>query len=244
MVFDGLVLVNGEIVREPSHSVRPGQDEIRVEGRPVAPPEDWLIYAFHKPPGYLCTRSDVAGRRTIMDLLGDLGRMVFPVGRLDRNSEGLLILTNHGDLAHGLLHPRFEIEKTYVVTLTRPPRSGDIKRLGRGVPIGPGEWARPVSVERAGGRTTLRIVLTEGKKREVRRMVRAVGHEVSRLVRVSFAGIQLGELPVGRWRPLTEEERHGLEEVTGMDLRPPPWAPPGSGRRGPAAARDSRSGGG
>lgn len=232
MVFDGLVEVNGTVVQEPSRGIYPLRDEIRVEGCLVAPPKDWLIYAFHKPPGYLCTRSDVSGRTTIMELLGELGTRVFAVGRLDRNSEGLLLLTNHGDLAQSLLHPRYEVEKVYVVTLSRPPTSRDIRRLGRGVPIGPGEWARPSRVERGEGRHVLRIVLTEGKKREVRRMVRAVGHEVGRLIRVSFAGVELGDLPAGRWRPLTDEERRKLEETTGMNLQPPPWSPEAPGRHG------------
>lgn len=229
MVFDGLVTVNGQVVQEPSRGVHPAGDEIRVEGRLIVPPEDWMIFAFHKPAGYLTTRSDVSGRRTIMDLLGDLGSRVFPVGRLDRNSEGLLLLTNHGELAHALLHPSYEVERVYIVTLSRPPKSKDIKKLARGVPIGPGEWARPVEVERGGESQILRIVLTEGKKREVRRMVRAVGHEVIRLVRISFAGIQLGDLPQGRYRSLDKGERGKLEEATGLSLHPPAWSRGGGG---------------
>jgi pseudouridine synthase len=227
LVFDGVVEVNGEIVREPSHPVRPGLDRVSVSGREVAPPPEWLVLAFHKPRGYLTTRADIRGRPTVMDLLGELGHRVFPVGRLDKESEGLLLLTNHGDLAYALLHPRHGVEKEYVVTLRRKASDRVVKRLARGVPIGGGDWARPVLVERAGNDwRTLRIVLTEGKKREVRRMIRSVGHEVERLVRTAVAGVRLGDLPPGKVRPLTREERARLEEATGVDLSPPPWAVP------------------
>lgn len=224
MVQDGRVAVNGDVVREPSFKVLPGADAVAIDGRSVAPPVDWKILALHKPAGYLTTRSDAGGRPTIMDLLGDVGRSVYPIGRLDRDSEGLLLLTNHGDLAYSLLHPRYEVEKVYVVTLAKRPADAVLRKLARGVPIGPGEWARPVSVERGEVPETLRIVLTEGKKREVRRMIRAVRHHVVRLLRVSFAGISLGELEPGAHRPLDLDERRRLEEATGVDLQAPPWA--------------------
>jgi len=226
LVMEGRVRVNGETVTEPGTPVDPDRDAVSVDERPVAAPSRWLTYVFNKPPGYLTARSDPRGRATIMDLLGERGRDVFPVGRLDRDSEGLLLLTNHGDLAHALLHPRFGIEKVYIVTLCDRPSDRVVRRLGLGVLIGPDEWARPVAVVRSREPRVLRVVLTEGKKREVRRMIKAVGHEVVRLVRIAFAGIELGGLPPGGLRPLTDAERAALSRITGIDPDTPPWRAP------------------
>ncbi|MBU1700829.1 MAG: rRNA pseudouridine synthase [Candidatus Eisenbacteria bacterium] len=222
-IQEGRVTVNGEKILEPSVRIIPGRDDVRYDGRLISAPEEWIVLAFNKPPGFITARSDTHGRSTIMDVLGGTGAAVFPVGRLDRDSEGLLLLTNCGDLAHALLHPRYGIQRDYLTVLQWEPSDQDIKKLQEGVSIGPGEWVQPESVKRGGAKTALRIVLTEGKKREVRRMVQAVGHRVIRLVRLSFAGIELGDLPSGKTRPLTPRERKMLEEMTGVDLGPLPW---------------------
>jgi pseudouridine synthase len=221
LVFAGRVQVNGQCVREPGTPVDPVRDRVAFDGEPVHPPARWHYYAFHKPRGVVVTASDELGRSGLGPYVRRIDVPVFPVGRLDRNSEGLLLLTNHGELAHRLLHPRHQVEKLYQVRVTPRPRPWQLGRMRAGLPIGAGEHSAPLQVRirrTLRGGAVLRMVLREGKKREVRRICRAVGLQVLRLQRLGFAGVRLGDLPPGAVRPLRAEELDELARCTGLEL--------------------------
>ncbi len=208
----GRVRVNGEIVRELGTRVVPGVDDVSVDGEPVERvPSRWVVY--HKPPGVLTTRSDPHGGRTVYDELPEELAGLRYLGRLDRDAEGLLLLTNAGDLAHELQHPSGEIEREYWLEV-----AGTVTRAGRkalldGVELedGPARAERVELLGSDGVRSTLTLVLTEGRKREVRRMLSALDHPVLRLRRTRFGPIRLGTLARGAWRDLTAAEIAALE---------------------------------
>lgn len=208
LIQAGRVEVNGETVRELGTKVDPEHDRVRVDGRPAKPARTAWI-GFHKPRGAVCTRKDPQGRTTIYDLLPDELRALFTVGRLDADSEGLLLLTNDGDVANRMLHPRYGMEREYEVVVHGIPEVGAVERLTSGVMLEDGR-ARAERAEllesAAPGRGRLRIILKEGRKREVRRMLDAIGHRVERLRRIRYGPIRLGELRSGEWRVLDEEE--------------------------------------
>jgi 23S rRNA pseudouridine2605 synthase len=216
LIDAGRVAVNGERVTEQGVKVVPGRDRVTVDGREVEPdPVTWI--ALHKPAEVLTERGDRFGRRTVYDLLPERFGSLFHVGRLDLDSEGLLLLTNDGTLAHRLLHPRYGVTKEYRVTVKGQLTAGTARTLERGVVLDDGPAraleARIVSAKRQ--RSTMRLVLREGRKREVRRMCEAVGHPVVRLVRTRFGSVELGRLPAGKWRELDADERESLAEATG-----------------------------
>lgn len=184
--------------------VRPGEDLVELDGRPVRPESGRLVIALNKPVGFLsaCRRTREQGR--LVTELVPFDERLYPAGRLDRDSEGLLVLTNCGELAQRLTHPGFAKEKEYRVWLDRQPTDDELARLERGVRLDDGP-ARPLSVVRSGARG-LRIVLAEGRKRQVRRMVEAIGCRVIRLQRVRIAGLGLGRLAPGEWRLLDAAE--------------------------------------
>jgi 23S rRNA pseudouridine2605 synthase len=211
---EGRVRVNGQVVTELGVRVVPGRDVVeldgqRVEDRDVAN-STWI--AFHKPVGVLTTRRDPHGGATIYDVLPrELQRLKY-VGRLDRDAEGLLLLTDDGDAAHRLQHPSGEVEREYRVKVAGSVGREVVARLVAGVELGDGP-ARALRAEVVeAGRVTsiVTVVLTEGRKREVRRMMSAVGHPVLELTRVRFGPVRLGDLDAGAWRPLTDEERARL----------------------------------
>jgi 23S rRNA pseudouridine2605 synthase len=211
---EGRVRVNGQVVTELVVRVVPGQDVVEVDGQRV---EDrgnvrstWV--AFHKPVGVLTTRRDPHGGTTVYDLLPAEIRPLKYVGRLDRDAAGLLLLTDDGDAAHRLQHPSGEIEREYRVEVAGAVGPDVVARLLAGVELGDGPArARRARVVEAGRITsTVTLVLTEGRKREVRRMMSAVGHPVLKLTRARFGPVKLGDLAAGAWRPLTEGERERL----------------------------------
>jgi len=207
MVRDGRVSVNGQVVTAPGTTVDPGRDVLAVDGRRLAlqAPRHYLL--LHKPRGYVSTVRDELGRPTVLDLVPRVGRL-YPVGRLDADSEGLLILTDDGEMAYQLTHPRFEVPKEYHVLVPGPLSARDLERLRRGVDLEEGR-TRPAVVEvldEAPGRTWLCIVIRQGWKRQIRRMLAAVGQPVRRLIRVRVGGLSLGDLPVGAVRRLTGAE--------------------------------------
>jgi 23S rRNA pseudouridine2605 synthase len=218
LIAAGRVRVNGATVTEPGTRVDPAGDVVEVDGRRVRPARTaW--FALHKPRGYVSTRRDPQGRPTLYELLPRDLHALFYVGRLDLDSEGLILLTNDGDAAHRLLHPRFGIEREYEVELAEPMDDTALRRLRRGVVLDDGP-ARAERVTRLSPRR-VSVTLREGRKREVRRMMGAVGHEVVRLRRVRYGPIRLGALAPGRWRELTEVERasvRGWTEPADMDL--------------------------
>jgi pseudouridine synthase len=213
LVRSGKVSVNGLSIVKPGYRVRPAMDRIEWDGMPVRPKRIHRYVLFNKPAGCLTTVSDERGRKTVMDLI-DCRERLFPVGRLDLDTEGLLLLTDDGQLANRLLHPRYGAEKVYEV-LVRGVVSGQaIKSLKRGVSIGEGMRgagdARIIGVR--AGQTLLEIRIHEGKKRQIKRMMEAVGHPVLHLKRIRFAGLTLGNLKTGRWRDLRPEEIKRLQK--------------------------------
>jgi 23S rRNA pseudouridine2605 synthase len=210
LIEAGRVSVDGRVVRRGEHRLNPGRSQVRVDGRPVGDQAERLTLALHKPVGYITSRGDPGGRATVYDLLGDVGRWVFPVGRLDRDSSGLLLLTNDHRLGQLLTDPDAHLPKAYHARVRGVPGSEALRVLRQGAPLGRGETSRPAQVavvgSARGGGTWLEIVLTEGKNRQVRRMCAGVGHEVIDLVRVRVGGLELGELAPREWRRLTPAE--------------------------------------
>jgi 23S rRNA pseudouridine2605 synthase len=218
LIRQGRVQVNGQVVTELGTKVDPNLDEISVDGTPIADPAEKVYLILNKPPGYISTVHDPWGRPTVLDLIPYEERL-YPVGRLDAESEGLLLLTNDGRLTHRLTHPRYEHEKEYLTLVRGRPRDAVLSRLRRGVDLEEGRTA-PAEVNRVSRKegletppdtTWLRIVIHEGRKRQIRRMCAAVGHPVQRLVRVRMGPIELGDLAVGEYRPLSAKEVRRLQ---------------------------------
>ena len=210
----GRVIVNGRIARV-GDKADPDRDTVLVDGSPLRGAAQHVYLMLHKPRGYVTTLSDERGRRTAAELVADCGTRVYPVGRLDRDSEGLLLFTNDGQLTHALLHPSHQVDKTYIVSVTGA-EDGSAARLAA-VDKLDGESIVPAQVEelhRSGTAAEYRVVIHQGKKRQIRRMCAAAGLEVTRLCRVAEGGLRLGDLPPGKWRYLTEEE---LRLIRGND---------------------------
>jgi 23S rRNA pseudouridine2605 synthase len=208
IVGAGRVTVGGETVRDPARDVGDG-DDVRVDGSPVGA-EAREVWAVNKPVGVVSTAREPGGRRAVVELVDSEVRL-YPVGRLDVDSTGLLLLTNDGELANRLTHPRYEVAKAYRVELRRPPSEGDLQRLAGGVELDDGPTA-PADIRRLGERE-VEIVLREGRNRQVRRMAEAVGNEVAALRRVRFGPIELGDLPEGEARRLSDDEIAALRDA-------------------------------
>ncbi len=207
LITAGRVRVNGVIVRELGTKVNPARDKIVVNGQEIAQPTRFTYVMLYKPRGIISDEGEPTGKPTALGLV-DLPERLFPVGRLDLNSEGLLLLTNDGVLAHHLTHPRFGHTKEYRVLVQGRPGHRAIAQLCRGVNIG-GKMTRQakVWVERVEkGNTWLRFVLREGRKRQIRHMVAHVGHPALRIIRIRLGPLTLGNLPAGTWRHLTRQE--------------------------------------
>ena len=206
----GAVTVNGKPVLVPGHPINVETDSVEFEGKRVEPLTEHIYLMLNKPAGYVTTRHDERGRPTVMDLVADLSETIYPVGRLDLETEGLLLFTNDGDFAYQLLHPSHEIEKTYLVWVKGAPRDDVVQRLRQGVTIPSGTTApakvKRLKVSKDGASTKFEVVIHEGKKRQVRLMFKAVGYSVIRLKRVRIGSLQLGNLPSGQYRFLTPEE--------------------------------------
>jgi 23S rRNA pseudouridine2605 synthase len=201
LIAAGKVRVGGEVVTDPARDVDEGSD-VRVDGEPVAP-EPREVWAINKPAGVVSTAREPGQRRAITELV-DSERRLYPVGRLDADSTGLLLLTNDGELANRLTHPRYGVPKTYRVRLARSPSDADLDRLRGGVELEDGPTA-PAEVERRGERE-IEVTIREGRKRQVRRMAEAVGNEIEALQRIRFGSLKLGELRRGEARRLAEGE--------------------------------------
>jgi pseudouridine synthase len=210
LMEEGRVSVNGETVRELGTKADPARDDIRVDGRRIRSAERHRYILLNKPRGYVSTRSDPQRRPTVIDLLAGVREYVYPVGRLDYDTEGLLLLTNDGDLAAGLTHPRHGVERTYEARVAGMPDERALERLRTGIPLD-GKRTRPADVRllNAGGSDRegiLQLTIREGRNRQVRRMCEAVGHPVQRLRRTRIGPIADRRLKPGEWRELTVEE--------------------------------------
>ncbi len=208
MVIEGRVMVNGRIIDQLGFKADPSKDHIKVDGKKLAGFEPKVALLLNKPRGYLSTVKDPQDRATVMDLLKKVKWRVYPVGRLDFDAEGLLLLTNDGDLTYLFSHPKFSIPRTYWVKVEGVPDEKKLTQLKKGVMLEDGR-ARMVSshILRQGEKNSwLRVVVTEGRNRLVKRMFSAVGHPVLKLKRIEFGPIRLGNLPVGQFRYLTPEE--------------------------------------
>jgi len=209
--------VNGRIVTEPGSAADPAVDEIRVSGQRVTRPAALVYLALNKPAGYVTTVSDEYGRATVLDLLRDVRARVVPVGRLDRETEGLLLLTNDGELTARLTHPSYGVEKEYAVLVDRDPGTLGLERLRGGVVI-EGRRTAPAQVERLSteGGVWLRITIHEGRKRQVRLMCEALGLAAQRLIRLRLGPIDLDELRSGEHRRLHPREVAQLRRAVGL----------------------------
>ncbi len=213
MIVEGRITVNGRVVRILGTKIDDEKDRVELDGKRVEKEEEMIYLMLNKPPGYLVTLKDPFRRPTIKELLPSLKERIYPVGRLDYDSEGLLLLTNNGELAHRLAHPRYRVPKNYVVEVKGVPKSSKISRLERGVYID-GKKTAPARIAKLSGsakKTLLRIEIHEGRKREVKRMFEAVGHRVLRLKRIGFGGLRLSKLQTGKWRFLTRKEVDSLK---------------------------------
>lgn len=226
-IREGLVTVNGIEIFIPGHPIDTENDIIEFKGEHVQPLTERLYLMLNKPAGFLTTRRDERGRPTVMDLLGDLPKSIYPVGRLDLETEGLLLFTNDGNFANRMMHPSHEINKTYHAWVKGVPTERAINRLRNGVTI-PGGVTSPAKIKRLNVKNVpirrdkkkvkskesiskLRVIIHEGKKRQVRLMFKAVGHRVVRLKRTRIGTLGLGDLPMGQYRLLTPTEVANLQ---------------------------------
>lgn len=203
----GRVTVDGQVITRPGVKVDAEHAAISFDGKPVSR-EEKVYILLNKPPGYVTTMADPQGRPIVMDLLPGIKHRIFPVGRLDLDSEGALILTNDGALANKLLHPRYEVNKTYEATIQGFPQPSALQQLEQGVVLdGHKTWPAALKIlRRKKGTTTIEIIIHEGKKRQVRKMFQAVGHHVLRLKRTAYGGLKLGSLGQGKYRFLMEND--------------------------------------
>jgi pseudouridine synthase len=228
MIQDGRVQVNGSVIAAPGSKADAEVDEICVDGTRITAPAPPVYLMLHKPRGYVTTAQDERGRRSVMDLVFKTRERVFPVGRLDMDSEGLLLLTNDGELAQRLTHPSHEVEKEYLALVSGTPNPDAMRVLRRGVSLN-GRPTAPAVVEivrspeglpEQPGHAYLRLVLHEGRKRQVRMMCETVGHPVQRLIRVRIGPLRLRGLVPGRVRELTPIEIERIRAAAGLGLPP------------------------
>jgi 23S rRNA pseudouridine2605 synthase len=206
LIQEGKVKVNGKTVTELGMKIHPTQDKVFVNGKQAAVLDEPVYILFNKPKDAITTSNDERGRATIMDYVR-VRQRVFPVGRLDRNTTGVLLLTNDGEFANQMMHPRFEIQKAYKVTLSKPLSRDDATKLAKGIRLSDGMTSPAEVFFIPGGKNkVIGIVIHEGRNRQVHRMFEALGHEVSKLDRVGYAGLTYEGLPRGKWRFLTQKE--------------------------------------
>ena len=210
-ISDGRVRVNGRTVTDPDEWIDLQRDRVAFDGKPLRKTEKTYLLLY-KPKGYLTTYRDPQGRRTIYDLLPDRDRYLFPVGRLDLDTSGLLILTNDTAFAERLTNPDYKVPKTYLVKASKHLSEEQLDRLRQGIALrdGPTRPARVERIRESGGKTVLEMTISEGRNRQVRRMVEALDAKVLKLVRVAIGPIRIGDLPIGKTRALTWQEVRAL----------------------------------
>ncbi|HEY6533997.1 MAG TPA: pseudouridine synthase [Acidimicrobiales bacterium] len=226
LISAGRVTVDGERARL-GRRVDPERDEVAVDGTPIGVKAGLLYYLLNKPAGVVTTADDPQGRPTVLGLVPDEPR-VFPVGRLDMDTEGLLLLTNDGALTHRLTHPSFGVDKEYVAQVEGDPSRGAVRQLREGVELDDGLTA-PAQAALIGP-SVIRLTIHEGRNRQVRRMCEAIGHPVTRLIRTRIGPLADRKLKPGQWRALTTDEVRALERAAGPAPEPEPDPGPGSAR--------------
>lgn len=218
LIAGGQVAVDGEVVTELGHRFDPGLHTITCQGKPVTAPEEKIYLLLNKPKGYVTTARDPQGRPIVLDLVQGIGERLFPVGRLDQDTSGALLLTNDGDFAQKILHPRYEIERTYRAVVAGQPSKEKLRELETGIVLdGQRTWPariRVLSMKKKA--TVVEIVIHEGKKRQVRRMFDAIGHRVLELSRTAYGGLRLGTMAVGSYRKLSAKD---LEAISSREKR-------------------------
>jgi 23S rRNA pseudouridine2605 synthase len=244
LIAAGRVTVNGQVVTELGTKVDPGRDHVKVDGKHLSAAQPFVYLMLHKPKHVMSTLQDPGGRPTVKDFLRGVSVRVFPVGRLDFDSEGLMLLTNHGELAQAMLHPRYHVPKTYLIKVKGVLTDEEIGQLERGVKLEDGVTspARVRKVRKAEANSWLEITIHEGRTHQVKRMLETVGHLVLKLVRIKMGPLSLGDLAPGEFRYLEDCEANALRELVearrsaadpeGVPARPRParsrtgWAKP------------------
>ncbi len=205
LIFQGQVKVNGQVVLVPQTLVNAETDLITVRDQPINKKEDKVYYLLNKPAGYICSARKTGQAKLVLDLFQDEGHRLFTVGRLDKDTQGLLIVTNDGHFANEVIHPSANIQKEYLAKTDQEISHEHLVAITNGTLV-EGAFVKPIRVQKV-RRGTLKIVIGEGKKREVRLLLNAAGLKVQELTRIRLGGLHLGPLPVGSWRPLTETEK-------------------------------------
>lgn len=221
MILEGRVKVNGKLIKELGTKINPGKDNVQVDGKKVQQSEKKVYLMVNKPRGHVTTVEDEKGRKTVLDLLENVKERVYPVGRLDYESEGLLLLTNDGELTYALTHPKHEIAKTYKVRVKGIPTAEALEELANGVELDDGMTA-PAKVFLAhvlNGNALLEITIHEGRNRQVRRMCEKIGHPVIRLVRTRIGPLELRKLSSGEVRSLSIRELREIKRAVGLESK-------------------------
>ena len=215
LITAGRVMVNGRVVTELGTKVDPGRDHVKVDGKHLSAPQPFVYLMLNKPKNVMSTLDDPGGRTTVKDYLRGVSVRVFPVGRLDFDSEGLMLLTNNGDLAQALLHPRYHVPKTYLIKVKGVLADEEIRQLEQGVRLEDGMTspAHVKKVRKVEANSWLEITIREGRKHQVKRMLESVGHSVIKLMRVRMGPLSLGNLEPGEFRFLTDREANALREL-------------------------------
>jgi len=218
LITRGRVIVNGATVVQIGTCVTPEEDRVLVDGREITPPKRFVYYALNKPAGYVVTMSDSHGTPTVMSLLQDVRERVFPVGRLDMDTEGLLLLTNDGEIANRLMHPRYHLEKEYIVAVRHELNEHNLNWLRRGIEL-EGKVTQPARIrliKKNRDCIYYKMVIHEGRKRQIREMFKAAGHPVLSLKRIAIGPVRLGILSTGRYRSLSGAEVKILRKAIGL----------------------------
>lgn len=212
MVSEGRVRVNGQIAATPGGHIDPENDVIQVDGKRVLLDVEKIYILLNKLPGYISTTMDNHGRQTVLDLLPPMNQRIYPIGRLDQDTEGLLLLTNDGDLTYRLTHPKHHVDKVYLVWIKGNPTEESLDKLRQGIMLEDG-MTLPALAEREKNESgsCLKITIREGRKRQIKRMCMAIGHQVKRLKRIQIGPIFLGDLPPGGYRRLSQGEIESLK---------------------------------
>lgn len=210
LIFQGKIKVNGEVIKIPQTIVDTAKDVITVEDQPIRGIEDKVYYILNKPMGYICSTKRSSRSKLVLDLFEDEGHRLFTVGRLDKDTQGLLLVTNDGHFANQVIHPSANIQKEYLAKTQQEITHEHLIAISQGTLV-EGAFVKPLSVTKV-RRGTLKIIIAEGKKREVRVLMDSAGLQIRELTRIRLGGLHLGALPSGQWRPLTEKEKRAILE--------------------------------